>query len=184
MRKPRAARSSPGRQNRYFGTKDFLSFKGIASHDSPEGGNEHLSSHGNVAGDGLEAQFGTGLRPRHILEFRQGADPILRTVMCDPISAVRYMARWTGALWRRTICLGTRWRLRLTLTRLTFTTKPSEAEVSVGPSVACSERWNRASDVVLQSAEGVQNLGATGLRKIKQHGPRCFVGQLPIDHGN
>jgi hypothetical protein len=91
------------------------------------------SSHGNVAGDGLEAQFGTGRRPRHILEFRQGADAILRTVMCDPISAVRYMARWTGTLWRRTICLGTRWRLRLTLTRLTFTTKPSEAEVCVGP---------------------------------------------------
>jgi hypothetical protein len=136
MRKPRAARSSPGRQNRYIGTKDFLRLEGLHLTLAVQGVmniSRRSSSHGNVAGDGLVAQFGTGLRPRHILEFRQGADPILRTVMCDPISAVRYMARWTGALWRRTICLGTRWRLRLTLTRLTFTTKLSEAEISVGP---------------------------------------------------
>jgi hypothetical protein len=47
---------------------------------------------------------------------------------------------------------------------------------STTPRDACSERWNRASDVVLQSAEGVQNLDATGFRKIKSMVLDALVG--------
>jgi hypothetical protein len=55
----------------------------------------------------------------------------LQSIMCGPISAVRYMARWTGTLLGRwTICLGVRWWLRLTLAA--FTIKPSEAEFPLG----------------------------------------------------
>lgn len=47
---------------------------------------------------------------------------------------VSVLSRWTGALWRWTICLGVRWPRRRTLTRLvvTFMTKPSEAKISAG----------------------------------------------------
>ncbi|MGO9846089.1 MAG: hypothetical protein ACLPKT_05665 [Methylocella sp.] len=44
---------------------------------------------------------------------------------------VNVLSRWTGALWRWAICRGTRWPRRLTLT-ITWTTKPSDAEISAG----------------------------------------------------
>ena len=101
-----AAHSSPGQQNQYKRTKDFLRLKG-SHHTIAVQGLINVSrrwpTHAHVAGDGLEAQFSTGLRLRHILEFRHGADPIRRP--SSPLSLLGAMGQCPFAVDRRSVAV-------------------------------------------------------------------------------
>lgn len=154
MRRPRAARFRSAWRNPCIGTKDFLRLEKLHRTIAVQGViniSRRRSSHAHGASwrsrsairhwSAPAAYSGVPARRRPHFFNRSCAaifpsfkelEHVLTEKFGPIFRSLRYMARWTGSLLGRwTICLGVRWRLRLTLTA--FTIKPSDAEISAGP---------------------------------------------------